>query len=619
MIASWMLYTLCVGALLAVAAYAGERALLALGKPVRFAWAAALALGALWPVAPSFARFLPQRAQAVTVMPFTIVVQAPTITADAIAAARRAMIIDRALTAVWIALTLLLIARLVRGSLMLARSRSAWKRARVNGVRVKLSDNVGPAVVGLRTMDVVLPEWILSLDEPLREIVLRHEDEHRKARDPYLLFAAAALVALMPWNVALWFIARRLRLAIEMDCDARVLRAHPSPERYGMLILTIAQRRSIAPVPFAPMLTEPATNLERRILAMRSTKKVARVTAIGGGLVTVGVLAFASSLQSASTTYSRPAMLHEVAVAAARVVPQIASVPRLVLLPKVVSVPAVEAETLPALKKRIMDSINAANAARTSVAGRVLVPSAHPTRTNEVLQLQPIVSTAVDQGNHAIRNPAPEYPSLLRAAELEGAVTAAYSFDARGNVDPSSIRIVSSTHDLLTNSVKRTLTDWHGTPNTSAQTPFVFVLSNKSAKDLTQVPGGISAGAMVIQSTPAPNEQTSGPQSVNPNQTFFEFQVEQQVTPKRGNRGPRYPDEMRAAGIEGEVLAQFVVDQYGEPDLSTLKILKSTDDAFTESVRSAIPDMHFNAALVGDRNVKQLIQMPFQFNLSKNP
>src|SRR3954468_627315 len=135
----------------------------------------------------------------------------------------------------------------------------------------------------------------MTLDAPHLALVLRHEEEHRAARDPYLLFASAIAVALMPWNLALWLQAKRLRLAIEMDCDARVLRAHPSPERYGLLMLTIAQRRSIAPLMFAPMLSEPATNLERRILAMRNRKKVARLTAYTGGLITVGVLAFASS------------------------------------------------------------------------------------------------------------------------------------------------------------------------------------------------------------------------------------------------------------------------------------------------------------------------------------
>src|SRR5881628_3003138 len=81
--------------------------------------------------------------------------------------------------------------------------------------------------------------------------------------------ATAIAVALMPWNIALWLQARRLRLAIEMDCDARVLRVHPSPERYGLLMLTIAQRRAVAPTLFAPMLSEPTSQLERRIIAMR--------------------------------------------------------------------------------------------------------------------------------------------------------------------------------------------------------------------------------------------------------------------------------------------------------------------------------------------------------------
>ena len=168
---------------------------------------------------------------------------------------------------------------------------------------MRLSKNVGPAVIGLRSMDVVLPEWILSLDAPLRAIVLRHEEEHRSARDPYLLFGAAIAVALMPWNPALWFQARRLRLAIELDCDARVLRAHPSTERYGMLMLTIAQRRSVGPTLFSPMLTEPTTLLERRILAMRpATRRLARLTVYGGSALAVAALAFACSLQSDTTS-----------------------------------------------------------------------------------------------------------------------------------------------------------------------------------------------------------------------------------------------------------------------------------------------------------------------------
>jgi hypothetical protein len=53
--------------------------------------------------------------------------------------------------------------------------------------------------------------------------------------------------------------------------------------------------------------------------------------------------------------------------------------------------------------------------------------------------------------------------------------------------------------------------------------------------------------------------------------------------------------------------------------MDTFKVLKSTHDLFTNTVKASLPDMAFDPALVGGRKVKQLIQMPFQFNLSKDP
>lgn len=563
MIASWMLYALCVGGLITVAALAAERALMAAGRPTRFVWAAALALTALWPLGPTLLRLVPATARAVTVMPFTIVVAAPPASADEVAAAARALMIDRALIALWALASVVLAWRLARGAMIVERARSAWKGGRVDGVRVKLSANVGPAVVGLRSMDVVLPEWILSLDEPLRALVLRHEEEHREARDPYLLFGAALLMALMPWNVALWLQARRLRLAIEVDCDARVLRAHPSAERYGLLILTIAQRRSVAPTLFAPMLSEPATNLERRILAMRSTRKTARLTAVGGAVVTVGVLAFASSLQSAGTSFERPA--------------------------------AVSPETIPVKKARSVDA-----------SGKPI----------EVLKLDAVKSTAEAAG--PVRgNAAPRYPVMLRRAEVEGAVMVRYSTDGTGRVDPGSIQIVSTTHELFSNAVREAAATWRATPNSTIQTPVIFSLANKSGPELAD-PASHPAGALVVTATSLAGDVSAGPTEVNAEQPMFEFQIEKPATVAPGNRGPRFPDELREAGVEGQVLAQFVVDTEGHPIVSTFKVLKSDHELFTQAVRDVLGDMLFTPAEVGGRTVKQLVQMPFAFSLSRD-
>jgi periplasmic protein TonB len=100
-------------------------------------------------------------------------------------------------------------------------------------------------------------------------------------------------------------------------------------------------------------------------------------------------------------------------------------------------------------------------------------------------------------------------------------------------------------------------------------------------------------------------------------QTYFEFQVEKQVAPAPGNAGPRYPDMLRSANVEGEVLVQFVVDTTGRVENGSVKILKTSHDLFTNSVRSALNNMRFYPAEIGGRKVKQLVQQPFNFTLTR--
>jgi periplasmic protein TonB len=100
-------------------------------------------------------------------------------------------------------------------------------------------------------------------------------------------------------------------------------------------------------------------------------------------------------------------------------------------------------------------------------------------------------------------------------------------------------------------------------------------------------------------------------------QTYFEFQVEKQVAPAPGNPGPRYPDMLRSANVEGEVLVQFVVDTTGRVEMSQFKVLKSSHDLFTNAVKQALTGMRFYPAEIGGRKVKQLVQQPFNFTLTK--
>ena len=112
---------------------------------------------------------------------------------------------------------------------------------------------------------------------------------------------------------------------------------------------------------------------------------------------------------------------------------------------------------------------------------------------------------------------------------------------------------------------------------------------------------GVEGGKAVVQS----------------DQPYFEFQVEKPVVPATGSVSPRYPDMLRQAGVEGEVLAQFVVDTTGKAEPGSLKILKSSHDMFVQSVKNALPQMKFIPAEVGGRKVKQLVQQPFSFSITK--
>jgi protein TonB len=112
------------------------------------------------------------------------------------------------------------------------------------------------------------------------------------------------------------------------------------------------------------------------------------------------------------------------------------------------------------------------------------------------------------------------------------------------------------------------------------------------------------------------NGVVGGTAPVNTDQPYFEFQVEKQVEQLPGV-APRYPDMLKSSNIEGEVLAQFVVDTTGRADMSQFKVLKTTHELFAQAVRNALPNMRFRPAEIGGRKVKQMVQQPFTFALTK--
>lgn len=263
----WIFYSTGVALLLGAAARAAEVALRAVGRPARGVWLAALAGSLLLPAYAAAGGPLPG------LLPFPALAPAvPTIAAaspDIVAPvpARASAVPVPWFPLAWALASAALLGLLFFLELRLRRERRGWIESAVDGVPVLVSRDVGPAVAGLVRGRIVLPTWALRLDAPVVRAIVAHEAEHVRAGDPRTLLAGLLAVCLVPWNPALWWQYRRLTLAVELDCDARVLAALRDPRAYGLALLETARRRSRGALLHAALL-RPRSFLQRRIEMM---------------------------------------------------------------------------------------------------------------------------------------------------------------------------------------------------------------------------------------------------------------------------------------------------------------------------------------------------------------
>ena len=82
--------------------------------------------------------------------------------------------------------------------------------------------------------------------------------------------------------------------------------------------------------------------------------------------------------------------------------------------------------------------------------------------------------------------------------------------------------------------------------------------------------------------------------------------------------GPVYPAHLLAKGVQGGVVAQFVVDTTGRPDISSFHVMVPSDSAFVDAVRDALLHMKFRPAKLAGRPVRQLVEQNFLFRIQKS-
>jgi TonB-dependent SusC/RagA subfamily outer membrane receptor len=267
-----MIYGTVVALLLAGGAHFLDRGLRALGKPTRWVWIVAMAGGALAPFIPKlFPASLPETPSGAVGLPMEVLYEVGALGAGGTAGSAPVFLTPAgSLSILWALSSLFVLVVFAGVCLRLRRQRRTWERREVRGEEVLLSKGLGPAVLGLIRPRIVLPPWALTLAEEKLDLVVLHEREHREARDPALLAGGLFLTALSPWNLVLWWTLQRLRLAVEGDCDARVLAGGVQAKSYVRLLLEVASRGRGLPA-MAPALTEGGdTFLEKRLLMIRS-------------------------------------------------------------------------------------------------------------------------------------------------------------------------------------------------------------------------------------------------------------------------------------------------------------------------------------------------------------
>ena len=283
MIAAWMLWSVGAGVMFLVAGLATEK-LLKRGR--RWVW---LAAGTGTVALPAIRMMMNSGSAAGNVPPTAPILLDPLTMTVARDSALRSL--DDFLLLGWVVLSaIILVTALIVGARFLRR-RASWEAGTLLGRDVLWSRNTGPAVVGLLGSRVVLPDWVRGAGPERQELILAHEEEHLRAHDVQLRFLYGALLLAFAWNPALWLQYRRLNLAIELDCDQRVMNRLPDHRRlYGDLLLKVGARNGALPGLAVVALAEQRSLLERRIRQLLSKApevKMAQATFLVFGAILV--------------------------------------------------------------------------------------------------------------------------------------------------------------------------------------------------------------------------------------------------------------------------------------------------------------------------------------------
>jgi bla regulator protein BlaR1 len=319
----WALYVIAVSALVGAAALCAERAARLRRAPTRGYWLVAIIASIMMPIvmscvsvqAPTIPGIITGRpaGKAIALRSVTSIPLSPQgWISDSNARQSHWRSFDNILTNAWRICSATMFLILFAQALLLAGRKRRWQPDEVLGRSVLRSPDVGPAIVGFLRPRIVIPAWIMSAPRQTQGAVIAHEYGHLEASDPQVLTAALLALVLVPWNLPLWWQLHRLRHAIEVDCDARVVRGGHDAVLYSETLIAVGERQSAYVGSIAAMSESPSL-LERRIRIMLGKParwwKISASLLIGLSLVFVGVAAQVNPPNAPSAGVPQPIAL----------------------------------------------------------------------------------------------------------------------------------------------------------------------------------------------------------------------------------------------------------------------------------------------------------------------
>jgi bla regulator protein blaR1 len=262
--ANWMFWGNVTAAGLGGIGVLAERGLALLDRPARWSWLLAMVTSVLWLFGSVVLPGGRTSAVGMAIEPPGGGGPGARMALEVAPAGRIGVLPDALLLGGWLGASSLLLVLLLASAAKLNSDRRRWERATVAGESVLVSAVQGPAVIGAVRPRIVLPRWVLDLDESLQRLIVQHEREHVRAGDSRMLVAALVLLVVLPWCLPLWWQFHRLRLAIETDCDGRLLRTGAPAREYAEVLIAVAGRRRREALPLAA-LSPAGAALERRI------------------------------------------------------------------------------------------------------------------------------------------------------------------------------------------------------------------------------------------------------------------------------------------------------------------------------------------------------------------